>query len=68
MDEDRFNTSIRKFLKEVGVTSQREIERAVREALAAGRLKGSEELAAVMTLKLQGVDLEHVVEGTIDVG
>ena len=37
MDEDSFNMSLRKFLKKVGVTSQREIERAVHEALAAGR-------------------------------
>jgi hypothetical protein len=46
MNEDAFNTSIRKFLKVVGVTSQREIEKAVREAVASGRLKGSESLPA----------------------
>ena len=40
MDEDKFNISVRKFLKVVGITAQREIEKAVREALNAGRLKG----------------------------
>ena len=45
MNEDSLNTSVRKFLKEVGVTSQREIEKAVRGALDAGRLKGTETLA-----------------------
>ncbi|MDR3530005.1 MAG: DUF6494 family protein [Rhodopila sp.] len=39
MDEDKFNISVRKFLKVVGITAQREIEKAVREALSAGRLK-----------------------------
>ena len=38
MNEDQFNTSLRKFLKQVGVTSQREIEKAVRDAIAAGRI------------------------------
>ena len=42
MNEDVFNTAIRKFLKEVGVTSQREIEKTVRDAVASGKLKGSE--------------------------
>ena len=45
MNEDVFNMSLRKFLKKVGVTSQREIEKAVRGALDAGRLKGTETLA-----------------------
>ena len=43
MDEDRFNMSVRKFLKVVGVTSQREIEKAVHEAIQAGRLRGDED-------------------------
>ena len=42
MNEDALNTSVRKFLKQVGVTSQREIEKAVRDAVSAGRLKGDE--------------------------
>ncbi len=49
MNEDVFNTSIRKFLKTLGVTAQREIEKAVRQALADGKLKGNEKLAAQAT-------------------
>ena len=52
MNEDVFNTAIRKFLKEVGVTSQREIEKSVREAVASGKLKGSETLPVKVTLTL----------------
>ncbi len=60
-EEDRFNISMRKFLKQVGVTSQQEIERAVRDNhLARGKLK----VRAVLTA--EGVDLRHVVEGEID--
>ena len=65
MDEDRFNLSVRKFLKEVGVTSQREIEKAVREALAAGCLSGSETLEVKMTLEIGTLALRHVVYGRI---
>jgi hypothetical protein len=66
MNEDTFNTSIRKFLKTVGVTSQREIEKAVRAAVAAGRLKGNEKLPAKMTLSVGRVDLSLVIDGAID--
>jgi Family of unknown function (DUF6494) len=68
MDEDTFNGTIRKFLKEVGVTSQRAIEKAVRDGLAAGRLQGGEKLAATMTLRIDAIDLTHEVDGTIDLG
>jgi Family of unknown function (DUF6494) len=68
MDEDRFNISVRKFLKEVGVTSQREIEKAVRDALSGGRLNGTEKLDASMTLEIGALGLKHVVDGHIDVG
>ena len=68
MDEDRFNISVRKFLKEVGVTSQREIEKAVRDALSSGSLHGNEKLEASMTLEIGAVGLKHVVDGRIDVG
>ena len=68
MDEDRFNMSIRKFLKAVGVTSQREIETAVRAALQDGRLKGSEMLKAKVTLTLSGVNLAHEIDGEIELG
>ena len=66
MNEDRFNTSVRKFLKEVGVTSQREIEKAVREAVKSGKLKGGERLPAKMTLTIGGVALTWTVDGAID--
>jgi len=66
VDEDRFNISVRKFLKEVGVTSQREIEKAVRDALAAGSLRPGERLDATMTLEIGAIGLQHVVTGRID--
>jgi hypothetical protein len=63
MDEDRFNMALRKFLKEVGVTSQREIERVVRE----GKVSGTT-LRLRMTLTSDDAPLRHVVEHTIDIG
>jgi hypothetical protein len=66
MNEDTFNTSLRNFLKKVGITSQREIEKSVRAAVAAGRLKGNEKLPAKMTLSVGGIDLSHTIDGTID--
>jgi hypothetical protein len=68
MNEDVFNTSLRAFLKKVGITSQREIEKAVREAIALGRLKGDEKLAAKMTLTIAGVGLAHEVRDEIELG
>ncbi|EKS34218.1 MAG: hypothetical protein EKK35_01675 [Bradyrhizobiaceae bacterium] len=68
MNEDVFNTSVRKFLKQVGVTSQREIEKAVRDAVAAGRLKGDEKLPAKMVLTVGGVALSFTVDGDIELG
>ncbi|MDH3970438.1 MAG: DUF6494 family protein, partial [Rhodospirillales bacterium] len=55
MNEDVFNMEVRKFLKKVGVTSQREIETAVREALAAGKLAGGETLKAKVHLTVEGL-------------
>ena len=66
MDEDAFNMSIRKFLKKVGVTSQREIEQAVRDAVDSGALTGSETLKAKVALTIDGVDLDVVIDGNID--
>jgi ribosomal protein L1 len=66
MNEDVFNMSLRKFLKKVGVTSQREIEKAVRAALEAGQLKGDETLTAEVTVRLQGVQLAEKVDGKIE--
>jgi hypothetical protein len=68
MDEDKFNTSLRGFLKKVGITSQREIEKAVRDAVAAGRLKGNEKLPAKMVLTLGGVNLTHEITEEIELG
>ena len=66
MNEDVLNTSIRRFLKTVGVTSQREIEKAVREAVANGRLKGNEALPAKMTLTVGGINLTHTIDDNIE--
>jgi hypothetical protein len=66
MNEDVFNMSLRKFLKKVGVTSQREIEKAVRDAIAAGRIQGTETLQAEVTLKLGGVELSEKIDGKIE--
>ena len=61
MDEDRFNIELRKFLKQVGVTSQREIEKAVRESSTSGRA-----IRVKMVLTSEDVPLNHVVEDTIE--
>jgi Family of unknown function (DUF6494) len=66
MNEDALNRSLRKFLKTVGVTAQREIEKAVRETLASGKLKGSETLPAKAVVTLAGTDLNLTVEGAIE--
>ena len=68
MNEDKFNTSLRGFLKKVGITSQREIEKAVREAIASGKLKGHEKLPAKMVLTLGGVSLTHEISEEIELG
>jgi hypothetical protein len=68
MNEDIFNTSLRRFLKKVGITSQREIEKAVRDAVAAGRLKGNEKLPAKMILTVGGVSLSHEITDEIELG
>ena len=65
MNEDRFNMDIRKCLKIVGVTSQREIETAVRDALARAELGESTVLKPRVTLSIPELGLEHVVEGEI---
>jgi hypothetical protein len=66
MNEDVFNMSVRKFLKKVGVTSQREIEKAVRTAVDAGRLSGKEKLRAVVSLKVEALELSETIDGTIE--
>ncbi len=66
MDEERFNISVRKFLKEVGVTSQREIEKAVWDGAGAGDSDGTVE--ATMTLEIPSLGVKHVVNGHITIG
>lgn len=58
MNEDTFNVQMRKFLKKTGITAQREIEQAVRGAIADGRLTGDEKVAAVMTLRIPALGVE----------
>ena len=66
MNDDAFNMSIRKFLKHVGVHSQREIEAAVERGIKSGKLKGFEKLPAKMTLTLGGTDLSVTFDDTIN--
>lgn len=65
MNEETFNLSLRKFLKMVGVNSQRAIEQAVEKAIAAGAITGTEPLAAKVTLEVAGVDLNVTFDGEI---
>lgn len=66
MDEDVLNMSLRKFLKKVGVTGQREIEQAIRAALADGRLRGDEKLEARVRLEIPKAGLDVVIDGVIE--
>jgi Family of unknown function (DUF6494) len=66
MNEDVFNASIRKFLKTLGVSAQREIEKAVRQAVSEGRFKGNEKFPATATVTLGGIGLSHEVKGEIE--
>jgi Family of unknown function (DUF6494) len=68
MNEDKFNGSLRGFLKKVGITSQREIEKAVRDAVASGRLMGTEKLPAKIVLTVGGISLTHEISGEIELG
>jgi hypothetical protein len=68
MDEEAFNLSTRRFLKQLGVTSQREIEQGVREEIEAGRLTGDERLPARATVTVEGLPEPIVIEGEISLG
>jgi hypothetical protein len=68
MNEEAMNMSLRKFLKVVGVTSQQEIEKAIRKALADGKIKGNEKLEAQVVLTIGKVGLSHKVDGAIELG
>jgi hypothetical protein len=65
MNEETFNLSIRKFLKLVGISSQREIERAVAKALADRLIAGTESFPATMTLEVAGLKLNVKFDGEI---
>ena len=64
MESERFNISLRRFLKQVGISSQQEIERIVREY----HLEGKGKLKVTMVLTAQDTDLRHEVDGEIDLG
>jgi len=66
MNEEALNMSLRKFLKVVGVTSQQEIEKAIRAAVDGGKLKGKKSVQARMVLTIGDVGLNHKVDGEID--
>jgi len=66
MNEETLNATLRKFLKKVGITSQREIEMAVRDGVADGRLKGNESLLAKATIRVEGLNLTFDVEGHVE--
>ncbi len=65
MNEDTFNMEIRKYLKTVGINSQREIEHAVYKAIEAGTLTGTETIEVKMTLEVQAVGILHSIPGKI---
>ncbi len=65
MDEEVFNIQLRKFLKKVGIQSQREIEKAIRDGIAQGSLEGVETLKASARLQVLGVDLDVTIEDDI---
>ncbi len=65
MDQETFNLSIRKFLKMVGVNSQREIEQAVQKAIMSGKLQGAETIPAVATLEIPSLGVKVPFQGEI---
>lgn len=66
MDEERFNLSLRKLLKQFGITAQREVEKAVDAALQSGALTGREALRARATMTIEGLETDIAVEGQIE--
>ena len=68
MDQETFNISIRKFLKMVGVSSQREIEQAVQNAIQSGKLKGNETFAVKATLEIPSLGVKVPFDGEIKLG
>ncbi len=68
MDEEVLNIQVRKFLKKVGIQSQREIEQAVKDRMKKGNLTGKENLVATMLLEVPEIDLRVSIEGKIEIG
>ena len=68
MDQETFNLSIRKFLKLVGVSSQREIEQAVQKAMESGQLKGTESIPVRATLEIPSLGVKVPFDGEIKLG
>ena len=66
MNEDKFNMELRKFLKKVGITSQREIEQSVHQAINDGQLQGNETINAKMTLIINSLNVNVEIDGTIE--
>jgi hypothetical protein len=66
MDEEILNTSVRKFLKTFGVTAQREIEKAVRDAISKGQLRDRPSLPAKAVVTIDGINLKFEIEGAIE--
>ncbi|MAI84700.1 MAG: hypothetical protein CMM91_07165 [Rickettsiales bacterium] len=67
MNEEKLNISTRKFLKNVGVNSQRIIETSIREAVSSGKFKQSENIKVKVNLSIEKLDLTEVIEGKIEV-
>lgn len=65
MDEEVFNKQVRAFLKKLGVTAQRELEKAVREQVEDGRLRGDETLSAAAVVRVPELDLEIPIEESV---
>jgi len=65
MNDEKFNTELRKFLKKVGITTQQEIENAVADALDQGKLSGNEALDVTATIRIGDIELDTTIEGKI---
>ena len=67
VDEDNLNIEIRKFLKKVGITSQREIEKFIRESITNGKLKEGQSIEISMNLSSENNELSHIIKETINI-
>ena len=67
IDEDNLNIEIRKFLKKVGITSQREIEKFIRDSITSGKLKEGQSIEISMNLSSENNELSHLIKETINI-